>query len=238
MRRIARITVAAAIPLAALATAAQAQLAGIPVYYNPRGGTGVGIAANVGFPNSDAGGGTAYGVAGSFGAGAVTLSAMIGAWKATSWPGAASNYAWATAQTSYGGSISYRVFGGGLLPVAVAVQAGYGLIKAPVVSPHPSYTQTTIPVGIGISLDPPLFPLKPWIAPRMDFTSFGSGSGLSNTSTFHVSGGVNFNLLLGLGVHAAVDWGQQKITAGSVTTTKTPVILSVGAHFNFHVPMM
>jgi hypothetical protein len=36
-----------------------------------------------------------------------------------------------------------------------------------------------------------------------------------------------------LGVHAAVDWGHK--TSGG--TTVTPLILSVGAHFNFHVPM-
>ena len=111
MRRIARITVAAAIPLAALATAAQAQLAGIPVYYNPRGGTGVGVAANIGFPNTDAGGGTAYGVAASLGTGPVTVSGMVGAWKASG-----GTYGWATAQTSFGGSLSYRLIGGGLLP--------------------------------------------------------------------------------------------------------------------------
>ena len=233
MRRIARITVTAAIPLAALATAARAQLAGIPVYYNPQGGTGVGIAANVGFPNNDAGSGTAYGVAGSLGTGPVTLTAMIGAWKATSWPGVSSTYAWATAQTSFGGSISYRLFGGGILPVAVAVQAGYGMIKSPTVLANTGYTTTTIPVGVGISFDPPLFPLKPWIAPRMEFTSYSSGRP-SNTSSFRVSGGVNFNLLLGLGVHAAADWGQQKGNG----TTRTPTILSLGAHFNFHVPMM
>jgi hypothetical protein len=224
MRRIARITVAAAIPLAALATAAQAQLAGIPVYYNPRGGTGLGIAANIGFPNSDAGSGTAYGVAVSLGTGPVTLSGMVGAWKPTS-----SVFGWASAQPSYGGSVSYRLFGGGLLPVAIAAQAGYGIIKAPSACLIQCYSQTTIPVGVGISLDPPLFPLKPWIAPRIDFVSGGG----SSTSNFRVSGGVNFNLLLGLGVHAAVDWGQQKV--GGVTIT--PLIWSLGAHFNFHVPM-
>jgi hypothetical protein len=225
MRRIARITVAAALPLAALATAARAQLAGIPVYYNPRGGTGVGIAANVGFPNSDAGSGTAYGVALSVGTGPVTISGMVGAWKPTS-----SVFGWASAQPSYGGNISYRVFGGGLLPVAIAAQAGYGMIKAPTACLSQCYTRTTIPVGVGISFDPPLFPLKPWVAPRIDFVSGGGNS----ASNFRVSGGVNFNLLLGLGVHAAVDWGQEKVG----TTTVSPMILSVGAHFNFHVPMM
>lgn len=227
MRRIARVTVAAALPLVALATALEAQLAGIPVYYSPRGGTGVGVAANVGFPNKDAGGGTAYGVSGSFGTGPVTLSAMVGAWKA-------SDFGWAGAQTSFGGTVSYRLFGGGLLPIAIAAQAGYGVIKAPAVALTPGFTQTTIPVGVGISFDPPLFPLKPWIAPRMDFVS-GGGSSKSN---FRVSAGANFNLLLGLGLHAAVDFGQNKITSGSTTQTFNPFIWSLGAHFNFHVPMM
>ncbi len=125
-----------------------------------------------------------------------------------------------------------QVFGGGLLPVAVAAQVGYGMTEDPGRVGHPGYSVTSIPVGVGISLDPPLFPLKPWIAPRYQITNYGSG-GPSNTSNFAVSGGVNFNLLLGLGVHAAVDWQQQKIGG----TTYTPLIWSVGAHFNFHVPM-
>jgi hypothetical protein len=220
MTRIARITVAAAVSLAALATVAQAQLAGIPVYYHPRGGTGVGVAADLGFPDNNSGSGTAYGVSGSFGTGPVTLTAMVGAWKATS-----SAYSWPSAQTSFGGNISYRLVGGGLLPVAIAVQAGYGMIKSPSLPLVPSTTMTTIPVGVGISIDPPLFPLKPWIAPRMDFISGGG----SSTSKFRISGGVNFNLLLGLGVHAAVDY---------TPSNPSSMILGVGAHFDFHVPMM
>lgn len=224
MRRIGKATIAAALTLVAGATAARAQLAGIPVYFNPRGGTGIGVAANLGFPNSDAGGGTAYGVAASLGTGPITISGMVGAWKA-------SDFGWAGAQTSFGGSIAYRVFGGGLLPVAVAVQAGYGMIKSPDLPLIGSQTITTIPVGVGVSLDPPLFPLKPWIAPRIEFQSVSGGG--SSTSAFRISGGVNFNLLLGLGVHAAVDWGQKTVSG----TTVSPLILSVGAHFNFHVPM-
>lgn len=215
MTRIARITAAAAIPLAALATAAQAQLAGIPVYYDPRGGTGVGVAANIGFPDNNAGGGTAYGVSGSFGTGPVTLTAMVGERKGTSYT---------STQTTFGANISYRLFGGGILPVAVAVQAGYGSYKNALPAPFPQNTISTIPVGVGISFNPPLFPLKPWIAPRMDFISGGG----SSTSQFMVSGGVNFNLLLGLGVHAAVDYKP---------SSPTSMIVGVGAHFNFHVPL-
>ena len=219
MRRIGRVMIAAALPLVAGATAAQAQLAGIPVYFNPRGGTGVGVAANLGFPDNNSGGGTAYGVAGSFGAGPVTLTGMVGAWKGTGF---------GSAQTSFGADIAYKVFGGGLLPIAVGVQAGYGSIKNPV----SSATISTIPVGVGISFDPPLFPLKPWIAPRMEFVS---GGGVS-ASSFRVSAGVNFNLLLGFGVHAAVDWG--KVPSKIDPATPTTLVWGVGAHFNFHVPMM
>ena len=220
MRRIGRVMIAAALPLVAGATAARAQLAGIPVYFNPHGGTGFGVAANVGLPNSDAGGGTAYGVAGSLGAGPITVTAMVGGWKGTGF---------SSAQASFGGDVAYKVFGGGLLPIAVAVQAGYGSVKIPV-GINSTVTQTTIPLGVGLSFDPPLFPLKPWIAPRVDLVSGGG----SNTTNFRISAGVNFNLLLGFGVHAAVDWGQKKV--GS--TTISPLILGVGAHFNFHVPMM
>jgi opacity protein-like surface antigen len=222
MTRIGKLTIAVAVPLVALAGAAQAQLAGIPVYFNARGGTGVGVAANVGFPDNKSGGGTAYGVAGSLGTGPVTLTAMVGAYK----PSAVTS-----AQASFGGSVSYRVLGGGFLPVAVAVQGGYGTFKAL------GITRSTIPVGVGIEFNVPLFPLKPWIAPRWEYTSV-SGGGIPsvNASSFRVSAGVNFNLLLGLGLHAAVDYGQvpSKINPAKPNT----LTFGVGAHFNFHVPMM
>jgi hypothetical protein len=222
MRRIGRVMIAAALPLVAGATAARAQLSGIPVYFHPRGGTGIGVAANLGFPDNNAGGGTAYGVAGSFGAGPVTLTGMVGAWKPSSI---------SSAQTSFGGNIAYKLFGGGLLPIAVAAQAGYGTIKLAGV------TSSTIPIGIGLSFDPPLFPLKPWIAPRIEVQRFSGGTGGSvNATAFRVSAGVNFNLLLGLGVHAAVDWG--KVPSKLNPATPSTLIVGVGAHFNVHVPMM
>ncbi len=229
MRRISKVMIAAALPLVASATAARAQLAGIPVYFNPRGLTGIGVAANLGFPNSDymgtgAGGGTAYGVAGSIGGGPFTLTAMVGAWK----PDSATSTA-----TTYGADVGYRIFGGGLLPVAVGLQAGYGSVKIP----NSSATWSTIPVGIGLSIDPPLFPLKPWIAPRVEFQRL-SGGGLPTTTAtaFRVSAGVNFNFLLGLGLHAGVDWG--KVSNKFDSTTPSSLTWGVGAHFNFRVPMM
>lgn len=224
MRRIGRVMLAAALPLVASATAARAQLAGIPVYFNPRGGTGIGVAANLGFPDNNYGGGTAYGVAGSIGGGPFTLTAMVGAWK----PSNASSTA-----TTYGADIGYKVFGGGLLPVAIGVQAGYGSVKSPITS----VTASTIPIGVGVSFDPPLFPLKPWIAPRIEIQRIsGGGVPSTNATAFRISAGVNFNLLLGLGVHAGVDWG--KTPSKLDPTTPSTLTWGIGAHFNFHVPMM
>ncbi len=224
MRRISKVMIAAALPLVASATAARAQLAGIPVYFNPRGLSGIGVAANLGFPDNNYGGGTAYGVAGSIGGGPATLTAMVGAWKPTN----ASSTA-----TTYGADLGYRLFGGGLLPVAVGVQAGVGVVKSPITDA----TLTTIPVGVALSFDPPLFPLKPWIAPRIEIQRY-SGGGLpsANATAFRISAGVNFNLLLGLGLHAGVDWG--KTPSKFDSTTPSTLTWGVGAHFNFHVPMM
>jgi hypothetical protein len=220
MRCIGRLTLAAALPLVGLATAARAQLSGIPVYFNPRGGAGVGVAGDLGFPNDKAGGGTAYGVSGSLGTGALTVTAMVGSRSFTG----------ISAQPSYGGNASLRLLGGGFLPAAVAVQAGFGTVKAAGVRTN------TIPVGLGVSFDPPMFPLKPWIAPRWEFTNVtGLPTGNVSASGFRVSAGVNFNLLLGLGVHAAVDWGQvpSKLDPAKPST----LVIGVGAHFSFRMPL-
>lgn len=221
MRRIGRLTIAAALPLVGLATAARAQLSGIPVYYNPRGGVGIGVAGDLGFPNDSAGGGTAYGVSGSLGTGPLTLTGMVGSRR----------FKRGSAQASFGGNASLRLLGGGFLPAAVAVQAGYGTIKVG------GEDISTIPVGLGVSFDPPLFPLKPWIAPRWEFTRGPGATGsVVNASSFRVSAGVAFNLLLGLGVHAAVDWGQ--VPAKFKASKPSALVIGVGAHFNFHLPLM
>lgn len=219
MRRIGRVMIAAALPLVAGTTAASAQLIGIPVYFNPRGGTGIGVAANLGFPNNNAGGGTAYGVAGNVGAGPLTVTGMVGTWKGTGFGSAA---------TTYGGDVAYRLFGGGALPVAVGLQAGYGAYK----NPFTSSTVSVIPLGVGIAINPPLFPLKPWIAPRIEILRLGGQS----ASSFRVSAGADFNLLLGLGVHAGVDWG--KVPSKFNAATPTTFIWGIGAHFNLRMPGM
>ena len=200
----------AALPLITSTAIARAQLKGIPVYCDANGGTGVSFAADVGFPSYNAGGGTAYGAAGSIGTGRLTVTGMAGVWSVSS-----------SSQTWVGGTVAYRLVGGELRLVTVAVQAGYGATT----SAAPAFAATLIPVGVSVAFKPPLFPLKPWIAPRMEFTR-AEGS----TGQFRFSSGVNLDLARGLALHAAVDWG----FGGSAWTRGA--IWGVGAHFHFHGP--
>lgn len=221
MHRFGKVAIAAALPLAVGAKALTAQVAGIPVYYNPRGGTGVSVAANLGFASGGAKG-KAYAVTGGVGAGPAYVTATVGQYNPDGPVGA---------QSTYGGTVSVKVFGGGMLPVSIAAQAGVGVVKLGGV------TNTGIPLGVGIGLNVPLFPIKPWIAPRITLErSSGGGLASSSESRVGVSAGADFNLLLGLGLHAAVDYTPKK--GSGLTASPSVTVVGVGAHFNFHVPMM
>jgi len=225
MPRFGRIMIAATLPLAVGAQALVAQVAGIPVYYNPRGGAGISVAANLGFQSSDAGDAKAVAVGGGIGAGPAYFTATVGQINPDS--------AGLDNEMTYGGTVSFKVFGGGLLPVSVAAQAGVGVVK------FGNSTRTNVPVGVAVGLNLPLFPLKPWIAPRVAFqsatnvpTGVGTATKTETETRFGVTAGADFNLLLGLGLHAAVDFQPKKGTNPSAT------VVGVGAHFNFRVPMM
>ncbi|MBI4542280.1 MAG: hypothetical protein HY705_04555 [Gemmatimonadetes bacterium] len=213
---------AMALPLVLLARAASAQaVAGIPVYYNAGGGSGVSAAANVGKPNSDAGGGAAYALTGALALNRLYLTASVGSYNPEGPTGA---------ENTFGGTASLRIFGGLLMPVSVAVQGGVSVFKAGGV------TQTEIPIGVAIAPSVPLFPIKPWIAPRVQLSRLSGSGSSTNATSVGLSAGVNFNMLLGLGVHAAVDI--RKVSRKIDADEPTAVILGVGAHFNFRVPMM
>lgn len=223
MSRIGQVAVALALPVALAAEAATAQVAGIPVYYNPGGGTGLSAAANFGKPNKNDGSGTAWALTGGIGNGPFSLTATYGRRMP--------DFTGSTDFNTYGGTVSVRVLGGGLLPVSVAPQVGVGYSKIG------GRSDVEIPIGVGVLLSPPLFPLKPWVAPRVQLTRMSGGGAASvNATSIGVSAGVNFNLLLGLGFHAAVDVLKPAKKLDPAQNTQTRI--GVGAHFNFHVPMM
>ena len=227
------------------AAPARAQNPGLPVYNSgvPRG---IAIYGDLGFPNDQAGGGTAYGATGKAGFGLLGVTATISSFD----PGGASDK-----EISLGGTLNYRLLGGPLVPLSVTLQAGASWLKlsdgidvggiqtrlAPsgpafstVPTPLPEGVELTsyrFPIGIGFALviPNPVLSIHPWLAPRVDINYRKAGD-VSNTDTnFGLSGGLELNLLNGFGVQAAYD----RVFASDVPD---PGTFGIGAHYAFRVP--
>jgi hypothetical protein len=203
-----------------------AQVPGLPVYNQgvPRG---IGIYGDVGFPNDDAGGGTAFGVTGRAGFGFVGVTAMVSSYNPDG-PG--------DGKVSVGATGNLRLFGGPLVPLSVTLQGGVGYYK-----PDDSFLpedsglkQWRFPVGLGFALTipNPALAIKPWLAPRLDIVrnsvDVAGVSGSQTDTNFGLSGGVELNLLNGFGLHAAYD---RVFGDGG-----DPSTFGVGAHYAFRVP--
>jgi hypothetical protein len=192
---------------------AAAQNPGLPVV-NSGVSTGLTLAADVGFPSNDAGGGTALGATGKVGLGPIGVTGTISTWK----PDGDERY------TSFGGTGNLKIFGGPLIPFAVTLQAGAAYSK------DEDIKLWHFPVGVGLSVKIPttVIGLKLWAAPRADI-SRASGPLGSNTDThFGFSTGLELNLLSGLGFQVAYD----RVSADGVS----PSIFSVGVHYGLSVP--
>jgi opacity protein-like surface antigen len=203
------------------ASPARAQVLGIPVY-NSGIARGVGLYGDVGFPNAAAGKGTAFGLTGRAGFGPLGVTAIVSSFNPDGPAGSV---------TSVGGTGNLRVFGGPLVPLSVTLQGGVGYAKPDNgVLPGDEVSVLHFPVGVGFALTipNPVLAIKPWLAPRVDVTRTKT-NGVSDSDTkFALSGGVEFNLLSGLGLHAAYDYR----TGGS----SHPGVFGIGAHYTFRVP--
>lgn len=189
---------AAAAVLLLGAQVARAQILGLPFYPTPTG-TGVMAAAEYAHPGESQ---TVLAVRGGVGFGPFGATAAVGQYKVSG----------GGSETMYGGTVAMKLFGGGLLPVSIAAQAGVGQVKLG------GTTVTSMPVGAVVRANLPLFPLKPF---AVGYYMLGSHV----KKEFRVSLGADFNVLLGLGIHAAYDMG-------------TANVWGVGAHFNFRLPVM
>jgi hypothetical protein len=217
----------AAVPVAALLLAqlaggpvARAQVRGIPVYNNGIPG-GIAIYGDVGFPDENAGKGTAYAVSGRAGFGAFGATAMLATFNPD---GPGEN------DVAVGATLNLRVFGGPLTPLLINLQGGIGYSKPDVGLLPGDEDELRFPVGLGFALiiPNPALAIQPWIAPRLDIVRL-SGGGLSDTETnFGLGGGVELNLLNGFGLHAAYD--RVFLEGGD------PSVFGLGAHFAFRVP--
>jgi hypothetical protein len=199
---------------------AEAQVRGIPVY-NSGIPSGIAIYGDVGFPNEDAGKGTAFAVSGRAGFGPFGATALLSTFNPD---GAGDN------DVSVGATLNYKVFGGPLIPLSVTLQGGIGYSKPDTGLLPGDENELRFPVGLGFALiiPNPVLAIHPWIAPRVDIIRV-SGDGLSNTETnFGLGGGVELNLLNGFGVQAAYD---RVFTDGG-----DPSVFGFGAHYAFRIP--
>ena len=200
----------------------EAQVPGIPVY-NAGVPRGVGLYGDVGFPNDEAGGGTAYAVTGRGGFGPFGATAILSSYNPDG-PG--------DADLSVGATLNYRIFGGPLVPLAVSLQGGIGYAKPEVGAlPDEDVTQLRFPVGVGFALTipNPVLAIKPWLAPRLDIVRLSADGVDTQTNTeFALSGGIELNTLGGFGLHATYD--------AIFAEGGTPGIFGVGAHYTFRVP--
>ena len=118
MKHIGTVAAIAAVATFAGVGALRAQLPGIPLGVAPSG-TGINVSADYAQPNADAGGGSAWGVAGGIGLGRIGVQGAFGSVD----PDTSSSV------TTYAGLAGLRVFGGGLNPLAIGVQVGAGSMK-------------------------------------------------------------------------------------------------------------
>jgi hypothetical protein len=196
------------------ATSLAGQVIGLPVY-NSGIPTGLGLFADIGFPNDAAGGGTAYGATGRLGVGPFGATASVARFNPEG-PG--------DQLTSVGGSLNYKVFGGPLVPLTVTLQGGAGYAKQEDVS----FYRFPVGVGLGLTIPNPALAIKPWLAPRLDVSRVSSPLGSDTETNFGISGGVELNLLSGLGLHASYD----RVFAD----VEDPSIFAAGLHYTFRVP--
>jgi hypothetical protein len=205
--------------------AAEAQVRGIPVY-NSGIPTGIGIYGDVGFPNVHADNGYALAVSGRAGFGPLGATATFSTYNPE---GPVDN------KVSVGGTLNYKIFGGPLIPLSVTLQGGIGYAK-PETGLVPDLGATNgevnefrFPLGVGLALTipNPALAIKPWIAPRVDIVRY-TGDVSDTQTNFGLGGGLELNLLSGLGVHAAYD---RVFRDGG-----DPSVFGVGAHYTFRVP--
>ncbi|NNG16532.1 MAG: outer membrane beta-barrel protein [Gemmatimonadales bacterium] len=196
---------------------AQAQVLGLPVF-NSGVSSGLGLMGDVGFPNDESGLQTTYGATATLGIGLIGFSASV---ARSGFESTDRNF------TSLGGTANLKVLGGPLIPLAVTLQGGASYAEI-----ADGVNNLRIPIGLGLTLTIPsvAVAIKPWLAPRIEISRI-SGDNVTDANTdtdFGLSGGIDFNLINGLGFRAAADY--VNADGGS------PTVFSVGAGYSFRIP--
>ena len=215
MKRMFTVMAAAVFAVSPLA----AQWSGMPVWNNPKGGTGITINGDLGMPNEDGLKGTAFGARATVGLANISFTAGIASWK----PKDAGE-----STTSLGGVAQFRVIGGSLIPVSLNLQLGAGTSGAITSGTVTLPKRTNILAGAGIStsLPTPGLSLEPYLSVSNRWHKPTGGSTESNIGWVL---GVNVSLGM-LGLHVAYD----SESYGGGTTAG---IIGIGAHVALKAPI-
>ena len=214
MKRI--VTIAALIMFAA--TRAVAQWAGMPVWNNPKGGTGVTVDGDLGFPNSNAGKGTAFGARATLGLANISFTAGVSSWKPSGY---------SQSLTSVGGTAQFKVIGGSLIPVALNFQLGGSTtssVDTGTVTLVPKLTTFLGGAGVSVNVPTPGINIEPYLSISNRWRKPSGGSTASNVG-WVIGANVGFGML---GLHLAYD--SQKV--GGVTRG----VIGIGAHVALKAP--
>jgi hypothetical protein len=212
MKRILTVLAAAAFAVSPLA----GQALGMPNWSNPKGGTGIIISGDVGIPNEDLGKGTAYGARGSFGFGAITLTAGIASWKPS---GLSDSY------TSLGGQGAFRVIGGSLMPLALSIQVDAARVGE--ANGDPALTRLGLGGAVSVNVPTPGLSIEPYLAVNNRWYNFSDGSSTESNIAWTLGANVGFGML---GLHVAYD--SENFGGGT-----TGGIWGIGAHFAIKAPV-
>ncbi|MGH7671889.1 MAG: outer membrane beta-barrel protein [Gemmatimonadales bacterium] len=204
---------------------AAAQLAGMPVWNNPKGGTGITIDGDFASNNDDAGGGNAFGARASVGLANLTLGAGLATWDSD-----LSN----DKITTFAANAGFRLIGGSLLPVAVNLQVGAGrsneVSSGVPGSPIPAITTLTASVGLSTSVPTPGFSIEPYVSPGIRYYKASDApTGFDDTESnfgFTIGANVNFGMF---GVHLAYDSESNNGASSG--------IFGIGAHVALKAPI-
>ncbi len=193
--------------VAGLAAPLAAQVPGVPVV-NAGVSSGVRVGTLVGRGNDGAGGGTAVALMASMGSRRASIAGYLGRLGGSAW----------SDDPIYAPGVvgAYRLAGGPLVPIAVNFQAGAGRHSVPIGLGGERVSVWQVPVGVGISwtIPQPALAIKPWVAPRMQYSrhsmpitvlAAGAESVTTTDVAFGLSGGIAFGLLNGVGIDLAVD---------------------------------
>jgi len=226
---------AASLVVAALvggvAATARAQIAGMPLFTNPRVGTGIRVLADIGQPTDK---GTSLGDATvvqggvSLALGPVGIGANVGmtrnAFNTVTSGSSSANLGTETKVTA-SALLQLRVMGGGLNPLSLSLFGGASYdvsaydfanlsslpqaIQDSVKSANPK--TLLIPAGVAVGLKLPILGLSVWGAPRLNFTKVidcPSGATCSAKSDFRWAAGVDLPILGILSIRGAYDSGK------------------------------